>query len=90
MFNTDWELGVSDFSFDWSPYLAFTVGDHVLFSTSDMVSLPPSDTNNNHINDGIESAPSHFVLRNMPSRYTLEPGGTITLETYLEQNSMLV
>lgn len=90
LFDTDWELGVSDFSFDWSPYLSLTLGDRVLFSTTDTVSLPQSDTNNNHITDAIESTPSHFSLRNIPSRYTLEPKGTITLESYLEKNDIPV
>lgn len=91
LFETEWELGDSDFSFDWDPYLSLTLGSHTLYSIEqDTVSVSQSDANSNDVIDSIESSAQSFILRNIPSRYVLEPKGTVTLETYLQKGDSVV
>jgi len=91
LFNTDWEVGVSDFSFDWEPYISLTFGEHTIFSTEeDSVSVPQSDNNSNDVIDTLESDTDSSILRNIPSSYVLQPKATITLETYLQRWESIV
>lgn len=92
LFDTEWEPWESEYSFDWDPYLSLTLGNHTLYSSSDLggVSLPQSDTNSNGVTDTIENNSNSFSLRNLPSEYILSPKWSITLTTSLEQGTSLV
>lgn len=91
LFKTEWETSVSDFSFDWKPYLSLTLGSHTLYSTEEeTIPLPQKDANSDGVIDSIETDPISFSLRNTLSDYVLEPKRTVTLETYLEKGGIIV
>lgn len=90
LFTTEWEPGITDFSFDWSPYLSLTFWNHTLYTTEKTTSITQVDKNNNRINDSVESEASLLTLKNVVTNYVLKPQSTVMVESYLEKNTTVI